>query len=161
MAGRAAHGKSNLSTGIRGAAPRRFRASLQAHRSGRSLDIAVDKAKPAARRGQTVAHGNNHGVKVMATTYVCLLNWTQKGIENVKQSPSRLDAAREAFAAEGATLRDFYLTVGPYDMVCVAEAPDDAVVARILLKLGSQGGVRTTTLRAFPEAEYRKIVQSL
>ena len=88
----------------------------------------------------------------MATTYVCLLNWTQRGIENVKQSAGRLDAAREAFEAEGATLKDFYLTVGAYDMICVAEAPDDATVAKVLLKIGSQGNVRTTTLRAFPEA---------
>lgn len=97
----------------------------------------------------------------MATTYICLLNWTQKGIENVKQGPARLDAAREAFEAEGARLRDFYLTVGSYDMICVAEAPDDATVAKILLKIGSQGSVRTTTLRAFSEEEYRKIIQSL
>lgn len=97
----------------------------------------------------------------MASQYVCLLNWTQKGIESVKESPDRLDDARRAFEAEGATLRDIYLTIGPYDLVCVAEAPDDATVAKILLKLSSRGMVRTTTLRAFPEPEYRAILTAV
>ena len=35
-------------------------------------------------------------------TYVILNRWTQVGIEKIKDSPSRLDAARKAFRALGA-----------------------------------------------------------
>jgi uncharacterized protein with GYD domain len=97
----------------------------------------------------------------MANTYICLLNWTEKGLESVKQSPSRLDAARKAFESEGASIKDVYLTIGPYDLVCVVEAGDDAALARLLLKLGSQGNVRSTTMRAFAEAEYRSIAAAV
>ncbi len=95
------------------------------------------------------------------STYICLSQWTQKGIENIKESPARLDAAREEWKKEGVTIRDFYLTTGQYDLVLVVEAPDDATLAKVLLAQASKGGIRTTTLHAFSEAEYREIIESL
>jgi len=95
------------------------------------------------------------------TTYVCLANWTQKGIENVKESPDRLDAAREAFEKQGVALRDFYMTVGQYDFAMTLEASDDAALAKALLGIAQAGSIRTTTLRAFSEDEYREIIGSL
>ena len=94
-------------------------------------------------------------------TYICLINFTEQGIQNVKQSPSRLDAARQAMESLGGAMKDFYLTMGSYDMVVTLEAPSDEVVAKFALMVGSQGNVRTTTLRAFTEDEYRGIIQSL
>jgi len=95
------------------------------------------------------------------STYICLSQWTQKGIENIKESPARLDAAREEWKKEGVTIRDFYLTTGQYDLVLVVDAPDDATLAKVLLAQASKGGIRTTTLHAFSEAEYREIIASL
>jgi uncharacterized protein with GYD domain len=45
--------------------------------------------------------------------------------------------------------------------VLIYEAPDDAVSARFQLLLGAQGNVRTTTMKAFPEAAYREVIASL
>ncbi len=95
------------------------------------------------------------------STYICLGQWTQKGIENVRESPARLDAAREDWEKEGTTIRDFYMTTGQYDVVFVVEAPDDETLAKVLLAQASKGGIRTTTLRAFSETEYRAIIRSL
>ena len=94
-------------------------------------------------------------------TYVSLMHFTEQGIRNIKEGPSRLDAAKKAFQAAGGELKQFYLAMGEYDMVLVSEAPDDETVARIALSLGSLGNVRTQTMRVFSEAEYRKIVGSL
>ncbi|MET4328056.1 uncharacterized protein with GYD domain [Bradyrhizobium sp. i1.15.2] len=58
-------------------------------------------------------------------------------------------------------IKSFFLTMGDYDMVVILEAPDDAVAARFSLQLGMQGNVRTRTLKAFPEAAYREIINSL
>ena len=58
-------------------------------------------------------------------TYITLLRWTSQGAKSIKESPSRLDAARKAFQAVGATLKDFYMVTGRYDMVIIAEAPND------------------------------------
>ena len=94
-------------------------------------------------------------------TYIILINYTQKGIESIKESPARLDAAKQAFKAMGAEMKQFYLVTGRYDIVVVAEAPDDATVAKIALAMGSKGAIRTETFRAFTEGEYRDIIQAI
>ncbi len=94
-------------------------------------------------------------------TYIILNRWTQQGIEKVKESPARLDAARQAFKAMGAELKDFYLTMGQYDFVAIVEAPDDETAARVALSVGAQGATRSETLRAFTEEEYRRITAAL
>lgn len=95
------------------------------------------------------------------TTYILLINWTEQGIKNVRDSPKRLDAAKKELADMGGSFRDFYLTMGDCDMVAVCDAPDDAVIARLALRIGAGGNVRTRTLKAFPEKAYREIINSL
>ena len=94
-------------------------------------------------------------------TYITLAQFTQKGIENIKQSPARLDAAKKAFKAMGAELKEFYLVSGKYDLVVIAEAPDYETVGKLALSIGAQGSIRTETLCAFTEDEYRKIIDAL
>ena len=94
-------------------------------------------------------------------TFITLVNYTEQGIENIKESPARLDAAKAAFRAAGAEIKDFYLVLGRYDIVLIAEGPDAETAAKLALAIGSQGAVRTETLRAFTEEEYRKIIAAL
>ncbi|MEO8433667.1 MAG: GYD domain-containing protein [Pyrinomonadaceae bacterium] len=94
-------------------------------------------------------------------TFITLLRWTQQGAANVKDSPKRLDAGREEFKKLGVEIKDTWMTMGRYDLICVIEGPDDATVARALLTLGSQGNVQTETMKAWSEDEYRKITGSL
>ncbi len=94
-------------------------------------------------------------------TYISLLSFTQQGIETIKESPARLDAAKELFRSMGAELKEFYLVTGQYDAVVITEGPDDETAAKLVLKIGSLGSVRTETMRAFPEEEYKKIVAAI
>jgi uncharacterized protein with GYD domain len=94
-------------------------------------------------------------------TYVILANYTHQGIQTIKDSPKRVDGVRKMIKEMGGDLKEFYLTLGQYDFVAVAEAPSDEVVAKVLLAVGSAGNVRTITLKAFPEADFRKIVAGL
>jgi len=94
-------------------------------------------------------------------TYIMLSHYTQKGIENIKQSPARLEATKKAFKDMGAELKQFYLVAGQYDIVTVTEAPDAETIAKCALELASKGNVTTETLRAFTEEEYRKIIAAL
>ena len=94
-------------------------------------------------------------------TYIALVNWTKKGIQEIKESPNRLDKAKAIVAEAGGQMKSFYMTVGRYDMIAIIEAPDDATYARVMLALGSRGGVRTDSLSAFPEDEYRKIISQI
>ncbi|TET46761.1 GYD domain-containing protein [Candidatus Aerophobetes bacterium] len=94
-------------------------------------------------------------------TYINLVRFTQQGIQNIKESPTRLEAAKQAFRAIGAEIKEFYLVMGQYDIVLIVEAPDDETMAKATLVLGSLGNVRTETLRAFTEDEYRKVIADL
>jgi uncharacterized protein with GYD domain len=94
-------------------------------------------------------------------TYITLLRYTQKGVEAIKQSPARLDAARKAAKAVGAEVKQFYLVMGRYDAVLISEGPDDETAARFALATASQGNVTTETLRAFTEEEYRRITAAV
>ena len=94
-------------------------------------------------------------------TYISLIRFTQKGMETIKEGPKRLDAAKERFRAAGGELKTFYLVTGQYDAVAISELPNDEAVARLALANGSMGNIRTETLRAFTEGEYRKIIAAL
>jgi uncharacterized protein with GYD domain len=94
-------------------------------------------------------------------TYISLIQYTQQGIQKIKESPARLDHAKKGYEAAGGKIKDFYLVMGEFDLVIVADMPNDEAVAKLTLSLGSAGNIRTRTMRAFTEAEYRKIVQSL
>jgi uncharacterized protein with GYD domain len=93
--------------------------------------------------------------------YVSLIRYTQQGAAKIKESPARLDAARKAAEAAGGKIHAWYLTLGEYDAVIVSEFPTDEAGAKFLLSTGALGNVTTQTLRAFTEAEYRKIIASL
>jgi uncharacterized protein with GYD domain len=90
-----------------------------------------------------------------------LSNWTEQGARQVKDSPKRLDAAKKSLAEMGGEFRSIFMTMGEYDLVLIYDAPDDAVAARFTLLLAQMGSVRTRTLKAFPEAAYREIINSL
>ena len=94
-------------------------------------------------------------------TFIILLRFTPQGIEHIKESPKRLDAAKQAFRAMGAELKQWYLVSGQYDAVVIGEAPDDETAMKLALLINAQGSIRTETLRAFTEDEYRKIIAAL
>jgi len=94
-------------------------------------------------------------------TYITLLKWTPQGLQNVKQSATRLDAARKGFEAAGVKMKDFYMVTGQYDMVGIIEAPDDVALAKTILKATSQGNITSETCRAFTEDECRRIIGGL
>ena len=95
------------------------------------------------------------------TTYIVLINWTERGIQEVKKSPQRLDAAKKLLKDMGGEIKSVYMTMGEFDLVVVCEASDDAVAVRFSLQLGMLANVRARTLKAFPETAYREIIASL
>ncbi len=94
-------------------------------------------------------------------SYVMLFHFTHTGIEHVKQSPDRVDKIKKMFRQHGAKVKDFYLMMGEYDSVFIAEAPNDETIAKVALLIEAQGNVRSETNRAFSEAEFRKIVADI
>jgi len=92
------------------------------------------------------------------TRYIVLLNFLEQGFGNVADSPSRAEQFRSAAAELGAKVEWAYWTLGPYDGAFVLSAPDDATAAALTLKLGRDGNVRTTMLRAFDADEFHEVL---
>jgi uncharacterized protein with GYD domain len=91
-------------------------------------------------------------------TFVSLVNWTDKGIAGYKESPERAARVAELARKHGGRMVDIYWTLGAYDLVSVFDMPDDASFTAMALEIGALGGVRTTTLRAFKEDEFKLIL---
>ncbi len=94
-------------------------------------------------------------------TFITFINFTDQGIKNVKDSPKRIQAGKALLKKMGGRVKQVYLTSGDRDAVMIAEVPNGDVMAKFAMALGSLGNVRTTTVRAWPEAEFRKMVSEL
>ncbi|WP_435344318.1 GYD domain-containing protein [Haloarchaeobius sp. HRN-SO-5] len=90
-------------------------------------------------------------------TYITLLNWTQKGLENVEASLERDEAGAEVVESQGGEVKDIYYTMGPYDNVVISEFPDDESYAKAILKIESEGYITGQTLKALPEDVIREL----
>jgi len=93
--------------------------------------------------------------------YVLLLNWTDQGIKNVKDTIKRAESFKSYLEKRGGKLTDLFYTFGQYDLVVTAELPSDEIAMSISLGTGALGNVRVTTLKAFGLDETRKIIGEL
>ena len=94
-------------------------------------------------------------------TFITFINFTDQGIKNVKDSPKRIRAGKALLKKMGGRVKQVYLTSGDRDAVLIAEVPNGDVMAKFAMALGSLGNVRTTTVRAWSEAEFKKMVSEL
>jgi uncharacterized protein with GYD domain len=92
-------------------------------------------------------------------TFIVLMNWADQGIKTFKESTARADAGKEEMAKLGVQMTDIYWTFGPYDLVLLVDAPDPETLTAALLRLGSAGNVRTTTMRAFTRDEFTRVAE--
>jgi uncharacterized protein with GYD domain len=93
--------------------------------------------------------------------FVMYLGWTDQGIRGVKDAPKRSQAAKELAKKVGVEIKDVYLTSGENDLLLIVDTPNGDNVAKFALALGSLGNVRSRTARAWPEAEFQRLISEL
>lgn len=112
--------------------------------------------------GASAAVRDRHHLGVSTVpTYVSLLNWTDQGVRAYADTVGRANAATELAKKLGGALPTLLWTVGPYDLVVIAEFPDDETATAFMLATSAQGNVRTTTLRAHTAEEMAGIIGKL
>ena len=94
-------------------------------------------------------------------TYIVLTSFTDQGIRGAKDTTKRADSVKELAKKFGVTAREFFWTLGSYDVIAIFEAPDDASMTALGLAIGAAGNVRTQTLRAFSREEMNKVLAKL
>ena len=98
------------------------------------------------------------GTEKIRPTYISLVQFTDKGIQNAKETTQRVAAWAAKVRSMGVTIKQMYWTLGQYDQVCIFEAPDDETAASVLLAADMLGNIRTQTMRAFTASEMDKIL---
>jgi uncharacterized protein with GYD domain len=91
------------------------------------------------------------------STYIHLVNFTDQGARNIKETPNRAEAFQALAAKMGVQVKSIFWTSGQYDLVLTTEGSDEAVMATLAAS-ASLGNVRTQTLRAFNASEIKKII---
>ena len=94
-------------------------------------------------------------------TYTNFLSFTEQGVKTIKDLPARIADGRQAFEANGGKLLNYYLTLGAQDAVVITELPDDETAASVALQQAGLGNLRTTTMRAFTEAEIPGVLSKM
>jgi uncharacterized protein with GYD domain len=133
----------------------RISATVEAKRDGRR-----NARSQALRRvaGRMAVHNIRED---SMPTFILSLNWTDQGIRNIKDGPKRAKAARELAKKVGVDLKQVYLTTGESDLMVIAESETGDNIAKFALSLGALGNVHSRTVRAWPEAEYFKLISEL
>ncbi len=93
--------------------------------------------------------------------YIVLLCWTDEGIRSVEESPHRFETAKAIANIHGCELVEFYLTMGSVDIVAIIDAPDDEALMKFNLSLRANGNLTSTTLKAFGNDAYQRIIASV
>ena len=91
-------------------------------------------------------------------TYISLINWTEQGIKDYRDSPKRAKDFTKLVQGSGGKVRELLWTVGEYDLVSVVDFPDDESAVAALLRQCSAGSIRTKTLRAFDSKQMEGII---
>jgi uncharacterized protein with GYD domain len=93
--------------------------------------------------------------------YVSLINWTDQGIRNVKETTQRAAQVRQMIEQMGGRMDTIFWTQGRYDLVALIEAPHEETATAMALRIGSAGNVRTETMRAFDATKMGRILGKL
>jgi uncharacterized protein with GYD domain len=93
--------------------------------------------------------------------FVCLLQFTDQGVRNIKDTTKRSDAATAEAEKMGAKITQAFWTMGAYDVILLLEAPDDETASAFTAKLGLVGNVKTQTMRAFGRQEIENILAKI
>lgn len=95
-------------------------------------------------------------------TYVILMNFTDQGIRNVKETAERARAFQETAESQyGVKVKELFWTIGEYDLVTIVDASDEETVVALSLSLGSLGNVRTQSMRALTAEEMKVILDKM
>jgi len=93
--------------------------------------------------------------------YVVLSKFTEQGRSDIKNTSDRLDRLSPVADKLGVKVIANAITMGPYDVVTVFEAPNDETIAQVIGTVLSRGYVTTQTMRGFSAEEFRQITSNL
>jgi uncharacterized protein with GYD domain len=93
--------------------------------------------------------------------FVLLVNFTDQGARNIKDTLNRAEAFKAMAAKSGVKVNSLLWTLGQHDVVVCAEASDDLTATALSMSATALGNVRTQTLKAFDATDMEKILAKM
>src|SRR3954468_3896718 len=87
-------------------------------------------------------------------TFIMLTRLSPEGVQTIKNNPGRIKEVNHEIESLGAEVKAQWATLGEYDFVNIVEAPDEKIMARVSLELGSRGTARYTSMAAIDIDEF-------
>src|SRR5438094_6273500 len=101
------------------------------------------------------------GGEIRMATYIALVNFTDQGVRQIRQTTERAKGLVNAAANLGIKIKDIYWTMGAFDAVFFADAADDETMTAFAASMGSLGNIRTQTMSAFSAQEMNQMLAKL
>jgi uncharacterized protein with GYD domain len=94
-------------------------------------------------------------------TYVILMKFTTKGAETLLESSRRYDKFDEGIRELGGRVVSAYGLLGDYDVLIIAEFPDEKAAMKTVIRAASRGTATSKTLTAIPLREFYGLVNEV
>ena len=94
-------------------------------------------------------------------TYVSLVNFTEEGARHIRQTTERAKGLVNAAANLGIKIKDIYWTMGAFDAVFTADAPDDETMTAFAMSMAFSWQYPNSDVESLLAAEMNKIVAML
>ena len=94
-------------------------------------------------------------------SYIILTRLTKTGIELIEESLNRTEGAIAMIESLGGEVGKFFIVMGQYDGVLIADFPDDETATLAVLTLGKPGNVTTETMKALDLDSFREVVAGI
>jgi uncharacterized protein with GYD domain len=124
----------------------------------RPASVPIDVLR---RRNPPITFPETRTKAIIMARYISLIQFTDQGIRNIKDTIKRTEAAIAEAEKMGMKIIDQFWTMGAYDVVVLLDAPDGATMTAFVLKAGSLGNVKTQTMRAFRREEMEGILAKI
>jgi uncharacterized protein with GYD domain len=118
---------------------------------GADLRAAARRERKGSARPQAPVPADTGGPM---SIFIMLTRLTPDGVKTIKDNPSRVQEVNKEVEQLGVKVLNQWATLGEYDFVSVIEAPDEKVMAKLSIEMGSRGTVMNETLTAIDVEEF-------
>lgn len=93
--------------------------------------------------------------------FISHVTLTKEGVQAIKNVTERIEENKKLWEEAGGKLLEWYIVLGDYDYLLITEAPDEKVMAEIVVKASRRGRTQFRTFTAIPIEEFGQVAQRL
>ena len=93
-------------------------------------------------------------------TYILVSKLTPEGRRTILEKPERIKEVNKEIEAFGVKVLQQYSLLGPYDFINILEAPNNDIINKVSIILGSRGTIEITSMPAMQIDDFISIIKT-